>query len=661
MDDSFAIKDALTIASPFIKTVVDTFVTPKLEKFRNRLTDENNINLLPIESNFTEYFHRTYKRLMVVNTLVFNNSQRFLDDIYVPLTIECKSERRVRLKIKGFPDKLSNDYSNILITDTAGMGKSTLMKTIFIDCINRQLGIPIFIELRRLSKEKTLIDEIIEQLNSIDKNFDKELLYELLADGEFIFILDGYDEITLKDREVVTTDIQNFINKAGNNKYFITSRPEKALLSFGSFREFYIHPLIKKEAYELLRKYDKQGHISSMLIKKLEEEYLQNIEEFLVNPLLVSLLFTAFEHKQSIPFKKHLFYRQVYDANFENHDLTKGDSYIHKKYSNLEIDDFHRVLRHIGFSCLKSQKIEFTKDEILKLISESKVFCVGLEFTESNFLSDILKTVPLFSEDGNYYKWSHKSLQEYFAAQFIFLDAKKNQSKIIDLIYNHADLDKFINVLDLYYDMDYKTFRYRIEFKILEEYHHHLQNYYQNFKSDLNLQLIPLRAEMTFLNETVIFYLDEDIDEDEEAHNDNMTDMITSISEQNNLDDILVSQIRIFKLQKLNLFQYVHPKNKLFYIFENKKNPIVKKFSSEKYDFSSNFPFEFNEEVKFARIDYVYNDGVNNEKNFKEINSLISDYVDESIIINHSEAIKRFNEIKNEIDKGSDEFLLEGL
>ena len=150
---------------------------------------------------------------------------------------------------------------------------------------------------------------------------------------------------------------------------------------------------------------------------KIEETEMKSISEFLTNPLLVSLLFTAFQHKQTIPFKKHIFYRQVYDANFESHDLTKGDSYTHDKYTKLEIDDFHRVLRHLGFSCLKqNQKIEFTKDEILSLIHNARVFCVDLDFSESDFLKDLLSTVPLFSKDGIYYRWAHKSLQDYFAA-----------------------------------------------------------------------------------------------------------------------------------------------------------------------------------------------------------------------------------------------------
>jgi len=310
-NDTIALKDLLSTASPLIKSLVDVFVTPKLISFREKHQYRKNIESVPTESHFKEYFHRTYKKLIVVNTLVFNNSQRFLSDIFIPLTLTNTNDGKIKVKVSGFPTCISDEFGNILITDTAGMGKSTLMKNIFIDIINRNIGIPIFIELRRLTAEKKLLQEVQEQLNSIDRNFDRDLLLELLSEGGFIIILDGFDEIPLNDRESVTTDLQEFISKASNNRFFITSRPEKALSSFGHFQEFKIDPLSKNQAFELLRKYDNQGQISSLLIKKLQEKELTNIEEFLTNPLLVSLLFTAFEHKQAIPFKKYLFYRQV--------------------------------------------------------------------------------------------------------------------------------------------------------------------------------------------------------------------------------------------------------------------------------------------------------------------------------------------------------------
>ena len=69
---------------------------------------------------------------------------------------------------------------------------------------------------------------------------------------------------------------------------------------------FSINSLSKKEAYELLRKYDKQGSTSKKLIEELKSGKYEMIFEFMKNPLLVSLLFAAFDYKNTIPLKKHI-------------------------------------------------------------------------------------------------------------------------------------------------------------------------------------------------------------------------------------------------------------------------------------------------------------------------------------------------------------------
>ena len=185
---------------------------------------------------------------------------------------------------------------------------------------------------------------------------------------------------------------------------------------------------------------------------------------------MVSLLFAAFDYKQTIPLKKHIFYRQVYDAYFDSHDLSKGDSYIHDKCSRLDIDDFERVLRFVGYRCLRFQKIEFEKDALLQIISEAKEFCIDLDFNTSDFFTDLLTAVPLFCRDGQYFRWVHKSLQEYFAAQFIYKDAKGNQDAILTALYNSENLDKYINLLDIYFDIDNWGFKKNILLPLCESY-----------------------------------------------------------------------------------------------------------------------------------------------------------------------------------------------
>ncbi len=463
----------LSAAKPAIDLIVKTIITPKIQEFAKSLKLSYKEIMIPRGEHFEEYFYRAYKKYSIINTLVFKNEQRLIKDLYIPLTVwreDTHSRKTENIKISEYPKQSIELYKRILITDTAGMGKSTLTKFLFLNVIDNGLGIPIYIEMRRLSKQHTVLEEISDQINSLTKQIDTRLLLDFIQTGGFVFFFDGYDEISLDDRAAVTTDVQEFISKANNNCFIMTSRPEQALSCFGDFMQFSIKALSRKESFELLRRYDNQGITSKKLIEELKTGDYEMISEFLQNPLLVSLLFAAYDFKQTIPLKKHIFYRQVYDAYFDSHDLSKGDSYTHEKKSQLDIDDFDRVLRYVGFKCTKCQRIEFEKDALLSIIDEAKDFCSDLSFSSSDFLSDLLSSVPLFCKDGQLYRWVHKSLQEYFAAQFIYKDSKKNQDAILCALYNSDNLDKYINLLDIYYDIDNWGFRKNIIKPFCETY-----------------------------------------------------------------------------------------------------------------------------------------------------------------------------------------------
>lgn len=491
-----------------VEGFVKNYVVPKLAQLAHNFSTEAKSYLNVNSTSFVAYYKRAYNNYRIINTLAFKERVKKLKDIYIPLTLYSidNKEKKSYTKIEGYPKDLLEQYQRILITDTAGMGKSTLMKRMFLDVIDNNYGIPVFIELRRLSEQNDLLNEVANQFGGLQNCFDKEVLESLFIAGGFVIFLDGYDEISSKNKPFVTRNIQDFEAKAPDNKYILTSRPEEELACFGAFQEFRIRELKKDESYDLLKKYDLDGETSQQLIAKLKTGRYSMINEFLKNPLLVSLLFAAFDFKQTIPLKKHIFYRQVFDAYFDSHDFSKGDSYVHEKKSNLDIDDFDKVLRKIGFDCLKKQKIEFEKDELLAIIDKAKASYSNLNFSSMSLLHDLLKAVPLFCQDGMYYKWVHKSLQEYFAAEFIYKDSKNNQDAILTALYKSKKLDLYINLLDLYFDIDPVGFQKNIVKPFLEEF----VSYYNKYlipAEGINSALTRYRLTLTFCFRVVVGYV----------------------------------------------------------------------------------------------------------------------------------------------------------
>lgn len=498
MMDADTLESLSTLAVPAVKTTIENWLVPSLEKLHKARLLTKGSTPDQISKTFEEYLLRSYSKLSFMNTIVFGNQQKRIQDLYIPLTVLSTCKESHEFLIEGWREDFVPLFKRVVITDTAGMGKSTLLKWLFLCSLGMSKSVPIFIELRTLTSERTILDCIYEELCPIDKPFDRELLLHLIKSGNFIFYLDGFDEVTFEDRRKVTEDIQGFIAKAIHNQFILASRHESALSSFGEFREFTIKPLSKNEAYTLLRRYDETREHAEALISELEASKYKQLKELMANPMLVSLLYKAYSYKPKIPFKKQIFYRQVFDALFDMHDSTKGGAFVRKKNCSLDIDEFHLVMRDIGFTTAKLGKIEYEKDVILALIKKVRERNQNILFQPASLLTDLVTTVPLFNREGEHYKWAHKSVQDYFASQYIALDAKGNENTILERIYSGGHCRRFENILDLLHDTDTKAFRKVLLHNVLRDFVAHFDSTYNSPFPGVSHEEIELRKQLTF-------------------------------------------------------------------------------------------------------------------------------------------------------------------
>jgi len=490
------IKDIATLAKPFIDPLISAVITPKvkqLEQWLKKRKNENDLIENYFENKFTDYLNRSYEKFSILNVLVFPNQQINTKDIYLPLSISSTKDKK-QFKINVFKKEFIEPYQRMLISDTAGMGKSTLMKWIGLSLIEQKISVPILIELKKLNNTHSILDEIFTQLDPIDKSFDRELIVKFLELGEFTILLDGFDEIQYNYREYVIHDLKDFISKASKNWYILTSRPDSSLSSFGDFQMFNITPLRINESFELIKKYDSINttKVSKQLITNIKEKNPQ-VSEFLINPFLVSLLYKTYTYNKDIPSKKSTFYDEVYGALYKHHDLSK-DGFKRNKESGLDIQDFRFILRQLAYDTAKIVKVEYNEQDLIKHVKEAKNKCIGLEFKELNFIEDIESNVPLFVRDGIILKWAHKSLQDYFAAEFI--SSSVDKEKIIELIYK-SKKDNYFNILDFLYEVEYKVFRKIIIKDILENFINYCDNSYKNIKG-IDKSLIRDRQSISY-------------------------------------------------------------------------------------------------------------------------------------------------------------------
>jgi len=493
-------KETELIIANIVLPIVKDLLMPKISSAISKMSNtEIDANL--IETKFEDYLAQRYEHFLIIDTLVFPNKQTLFKVLYEPLTVTDASifEEGNEIIIDKYPKNFIPNYYRVLIEDTAGMGKSTISKKIFQSVIEQKSGIPVLIELRQINPLNKILKEIQRQLSPIGKTVNQDVILNIINEGDFVFLFDGFDEISNINRDFVINELHNFIEKANNNFFLITSRSEDSLVSFGDFKKFRIKNLTKKQAYSLISRLDKYSYkpIAKELIKQLEKNESTSLKEYLTNPLLVSLLYKSFDYKKDIPVKKSQFYNQVYDALFETHDLSKEGYLKRDKFSKLHIDDFERILRHIGYLTAIENEVEYDKNYILNIIEKSKKFTPDLIYKSSDFLKDLLKTVPIFKQEGNYYRWSHKSLQDYFAAKFIWIDSKEKQTQILRKIYDLNDNRRFINILDIYYELDPSTFNSTITFWLLTEFCEYAKKHITSF-SEIPFEERKIRVENTF-------------------------------------------------------------------------------------------------------------------------------------------------------------------
>jgi hypothetical protein len=157
-----------TLAYGIGKAFVIALVKPATESALSGLKSLTKATVEMFSNKLSDYEMLQTQKHGCLSTIVFGH-QKKLEDLYIPLTVipcDKKEQKDSGLLLNDLnPDFLPKN-KRILITDTAGMGKSTISKFLFLQCIKSSYAIPIFIELRNLSASMDVISYIEKQLNS---------------------------------------------------------------------------------------------------------------------------------------------------------------------------------------------------------------------------------------------------------------------------------------------------------------------------------------------------------------------------------------------------------------------------------------------------------------------------------------------------------------
>ena len=385
---------------------------------------------------FKAYLRNSEIRYNKVKTLADLSEPRTLegtDGIYVDVFVEYK-KKKIPMTIVDNVMKISN---NIVIIGSGGTGKSMIMRHLFLNTLHRGEYIPVLVELRKIGdiKEKGALFNLIHYcIESFDVKLDQEQFEYSLRSGKYLFLFDGLDEVKEAYREYAMQLIQEISNKYPDNGYIVSSRKEG--VSFHELETYTLLnacPLDKNQAVELVKKIGKNDEKIIEFANLLESELYYKHEDFASNPLLLTMMYITFIDNNMIP--EHLtdFYESAYDSLYKRHDANK-EGLFNREYKCKKIGEreFKDLFAYFCFQSYFLQQYEFSKEEICLYIEKG---IKRLNLTSSidkaeQFFDDIKNIVCLIVDEGNKYKFAHRSFQTFFAAYYTATHVTDEQQKV---------------------------------------------------------------------------------------------------------------------------------------------------------------------------------------------------------------------------------------
>lgn len=441
-----------------VSSVIDALLGPKLERIRNWSEKQELSSKLAsghVDVLLDRYLRRLLRRICGVTTIVFPQQILPLTSIYEPLTLEPRYKRNASQEQSSFNVRTLEEGHNYFIVDSAGMGKSTFAKHFVLELLDLTTKIPMFLELRRIGNDETLLGKLSAEMAETKNEIDERFLLMLLDEGDFILILDGYDEIAEQSRESIGQQITQLALQCENLQIILTARPEVSLPELPDSMVFTIEPLTRTQAESLVLRYDAVANIE--VGSKLIAQFDVVSERFLETPLLVVLLYRTYGFNQSIATRITSFYDEVFNALYKGHDLSKA-GFSRLKVSRLDAEDFRRLLRGFSFLLAARQKDNLkSRTEGVTIVDEAIRLTSVHPSSPSAFFDDLLLAVPLLTQEGTDYRFIHRSLGEFFAAEF--LSYQPNSEPIIERIRDGNLYPSFINSFQYLSEINPTLFR----------------------------------------------------------------------------------------------------------------------------------------------------------------------------------------------------------
>lgn len=386
-----------------------------------------------LKDDINSYVGNFVDKYSKIKTFLFSEERRNFYDVYFPLSLKGRNKN---MQVPDNPDKLFAEHNFITLLGHAGCGKTMILRHMFLSACNKSCKIPLVIELRKLKGfDGSFKDFVADNVFKFKLSQNEKIFNCMLKTGKFMFLLDGYDEIAIGQKEVLTHSLEKFFDCYPLNSYLLTSRPGANAETLERFENYHVCKLSDTQVFEFVDKQLLNGseedlELASKIKVLLSESKNNPFMKYMSSPLLLSMFILTYNEHPELPKHMSSFYYNVFDTLHSKHDAkTKAGGYQHDKKSKLSQDEIRRLLEAFCFISYMQSTYEFSSEYLHailpKIIERLKVDC-----TVDDIIYDLSVAISILIQDGTSYVFPHRSLQEYFAASYIAHSREEVKEKI---------------------------------------------------------------------------------------------------------------------------------------------------------------------------------------------------------------------------------------
>lgn len=367
-------------------------------------------------AGFPKKLARQLTEIDSVRTIWSPEKNVSLRNFYYPSQIRLSNDKNVKL------DSIADlGEGSIVIQGIVGQGKSILLRYLSLQEILRSDSprLPVFLELRKVTKTTPLLPSIYKALAAYDITVDDELFNYLAESGKIVIILDGFDELETPIIRETTLELEHLSAKYSELQIIISSRPNNEVQKLSAYRILEIAPLSPQDYSPFLKTLGLSAVKTADIVHAIESSP-NKVSSLITTPLMLTLVVFVYQSEKQIPADLPEFFERLFYTVFTRHDKLKA-GFEREHYSGLS----ERKLQAL-FEAFCFMSLQLGSTRTLNLVQFSEAFDLAQDYVEgsacreTDFRKDITKVACLMLEEGiGDTTFLHKSIAEYHAAAFV--------------------------------------------------------------------------------------------------------------------------------------------------------------------------------------------------------------------------------------------------